>query len=270
MKKIKLTVAGLLLAGFSYSQAQDTVCHAVAGKKHFEFNYYESKITHRNLTVFLEDTEIKIDTNEYLVLDLYDNCKCVETQNFIKERKIIVYFRNGEIKTDKNNSENTVLHFDGSEVEKIIVSQPGDLDFLNRHKKDTISHLIAGKIHFEFKRGSYWNSVIYYKKYGMTESKYQASEIIDKVETENFEDFEIEINENEVLVLDLYDDCKCAQEWNFVKERKIIVYFRDGEIKTYKNNSEDTVLHFDGTEIKKVIINKPKLREDNPHDIRRS
>ena len=85
MKKIKLTVAGLLLAGFSYSQAQDTVCHAIAGKKHFEFNYYESKITNRNMTVFLEDTEIKIDTNEYLVLDLYDNCKCVETQNFIKE-----------------------------------------------------------------------------------------------------------------------------------------------------------------------------------------
>jgi hypothetical protein len=124
MKKIKLTVAGLLLAGFSYSQAQDTVCHAVAGKKHFEFNYYESKITNKNVTVFLEDTEIKIDTNEYLVLDLYDNCKCVETQNFIKQRKIVVYFRNGEIKTYKNNSEDATLHFDGLEVKKIIIKKP--------------------------------------------------------------------------------------------------------------------------------------------------
>ena len=121
MKKIKLTVAGLLLAGFSYSQAQDTICHAVAGKKHFEFNYYESKITNKNMTVFLEDTEIKIDTNEFLVLDLYDNCKCVETQNFIKQRKIVVYFRNGEIKTYKNNSEDSTLYFDGLEVKKIII-----------------------------------------------------------------------------------------------------------------------------------------------------
>jgi len=124
MKKIKLTVAGLLLAGFSYSQSQDTVCHAVAGKKHFEFNYYESKITNKNVTVFLEDTEIKIDTNEYLVLDLYDNCKCVETQNFIKQRKIVVYFRNGEIKTYKNNSEDSTLYFDGLEVKKIIIKKP--------------------------------------------------------------------------------------------------------------------------------------------------
>jgi len=124
MKKIKLTVAGLLLAGFSYSQAQDTICHAIAGKKHFEFNYYESKITNKNMTVFLEDTEIKIDTNEYLVLDLYDNCKCVETQNFIKQRKIVVYFRNGEIKTYKNNSEDSTLYFDGLEVKKIIIKKP--------------------------------------------------------------------------------------------------------------------------------------------------
>ena len=124
MKKIKLTIAGLLLAGFSYSQAQDTICHAIAGKKHFEFNYYESKITNKNVTVFLEDTEIKIDTNEYLVLDLYDNCKCVETQNFIKQRKIVVYFRNGEIKTYKNNSGDSTLHFDGLEVKKIIIKKP--------------------------------------------------------------------------------------------------------------------------------------------------
>ena len=124
MKKIKLTVAGLLLAGFSYSQAQDTICHAIAGKKHFEFNYYESKITNKNMTVFLEDTEIKIDTNEYLVLDLYDNCKCVETQNFIKQRNIIVYFRNGEIKTYKNNSEDATLRFNGLEVKKIIIKKP--------------------------------------------------------------------------------------------------------------------------------------------------
>ena len=124
MKKIKLTIAGLLLAGFSYSQAQDTICHALAGKIHFEFDYYESKIINKTESVFLEDFEIKIDTNEYLVLDLYDNCKCVKIQNFNKERKIIVYFRNGEIKTYKNNSGDAVLHFDGLEVKKVIINKP--------------------------------------------------------------------------------------------------------------------------------------------------
>tara|TARA_R100001082_G_C4292050_1_gene128613 strand:+ start:42 stop:455 length:414 start_codon:yes stop_codon:yes gene_type:complete len=124
MKKIKLTIAGLLLAGFSYSQAQDTICHSLAGKIHFEFDYYESKIINKTESVFLEDFEIKIDTNEYLVLDLYDNCKCVKIQNFNKERKIIVYFRNGEIKTYKNNSGDAVLHFDGLEVKKVIINKP--------------------------------------------------------------------------------------------------------------------------------------------------
>tara|TARA_R110000824_G_scaffold41232_2_gene122886 strand:- start:142 stop:555 length:414 start_codon:yes stop_codon:yes gene_type:complete len=124
MKKIKLTIAGLLLAGFSYSQAQDTICHSLAGKIHFKFDYYENKIINTTKSVFLEDFEIKIDTNEYLVLDLYDNCKCVKTQNFIKERKIIVYFRDGTIKTYKNKSGDAILNFDGLEIEKVIINKP--------------------------------------------------------------------------------------------------------------------------------------------------
>jgi len=124
MKKIKLTIAGLLLAGFSYSQAQDTICHSLAGKIHFEFDYYESEIINKTKGIFLEDFEIKIDTNEFLVLDLYDNCKCVKTQNFIKERKIIVYFRDGKIKTYKNKSGDAILNFNGLEIEKVIINKP--------------------------------------------------------------------------------------------------------------------------------------------------
>ena len=41
MKKIKLTIAGLMLCGLSYSQAQDTICHSFAGKIHFIFDYYK-------------------------------------------------------------------------------------------------------------------------------------------------------------------------------------------------------------------------------------
>tara|TARA_R110001583_G_scaffold49176_3_gene154045 strand:+ start:643 stop:1053 length:411 start_codon:yes stop_codon:yes gene_type:complete len=124
MKKIKLTIAGLLLAGFSYSQAQDTICHSFAGKIHFEFDYYKSKIINRDTSVFLKDNEVKINENEFLVIDLYDNCGCVVNNNFIKQRKIVVYFRNGEIKTYKNPSGDDVLYFDGLEVEKVIIKKP--------------------------------------------------------------------------------------------------------------------------------------------------
>ena len=124
MKKIKLTIAGLLLCGLSYSQAQDTICHSFAGKIHFEFDYYKSKIINRDTSVFLKDNEVKINKNEFLVVDLYDNCGCVVNNNFIKERKIVVYFRNGEIKTYKNPSGDQVLYFDGLEIEKVIIKKP--------------------------------------------------------------------------------------------------------------------------------------------------
>jgi hypothetical protein len=124
MKKIKLTIAGLMIAGFSYSQAQDTICHSFAGKIHFEFDYYENKIINRDTSVSLEDKSIKINKNQFLVVDLYDDCKCVIDQNFIKERKIVVYFRDGNIKTYKNSSKDQILHFDGLKIKKIIIKKP--------------------------------------------------------------------------------------------------------------------------------------------------
>ena len=124
MKKIKLTIAGLMLCGLSYSQAQDTICHSFAGKLHFEFDYYKSKIINRDTSIFFEDKEIVINENEFLVVDLYDNCGCVVNKNFIKKRKIVVYFRNGDIKTYNNPSGDEILHFDGIEIKKVIIKKP--------------------------------------------------------------------------------------------------------------------------------------------------
>ena len=124
MKKIKLTIAGLMLCGLSYSQVQDTICHSFAGKIHFEFDYYKSKIINRDTSIFFEDKEIVINENEFLVVDLYDNCGCVVNKNFIKKRKIVVYFRNGEIKTYNNPSGDEILHFDGIEIKKVIIKKP--------------------------------------------------------------------------------------------------------------------------------------------------
>ena len=76
MKKIKLTIAGLLLAGFSYSQAQDTICSMVAGNIHFKFNYYTSEIISE--IDLIKSVKLNLKNNDILVLDLYDDCKCIE------------------------------------------------------------------------------------------------------------------------------------------------------------------------------------------------
>tara|TARA_R100000742_G_C4180002_1_gene15446 strand:+ start:50 stop:460 length:411 start_codon:yes stop_codon:yes gene_type:complete len=135
MKTIKLTIASLLVTILGYSQAQDTICHSFAGKIHFEFDYYESKIINRDTTKFLEDKDVLINSNEFLVVDLYDNCKCVVNQNFIKKRKIVVYFRNGEIKTYENNSEDAVLYFDGSNIKKVTIKKPKLKTYKNTSKR---------------------------------------------------------------------------------------------------------------------------------------
>ena len=135
MKKIKLTIAGLLLAGFSYSQAQDTICHSIAGKIHFEFDYYKSKIINKTVGVFLEDYEVNINEDQYLVLDLYDNCKCVKDKNFTKKRKLIVYFRDGTVKTYTNDSSDVVLNFDGKKVIKVIIKKPKLKKENNKYEK---------------------------------------------------------------------------------------------------------------------------------------
>jgi hypothetical protein len=54
-----------------------------------------------------------------------------------------------------------------------------------------------------------------------------------------------------------------VKDKNFTKKRKLIVYFRDGTIKTYTNDSSDVVLNFNGKEVVKVIIKKPKLKKEN-------
>jgi len=75
MKKIKLIIVSLLIAGSSYSKTQDTICHSFAGKIHFEFNYYTDTLINIVESKTFEDKEILINKNEFLVVDLYDDCK---------------------------------------------------------------------------------------------------------------------------------------------------------------------------------------------------
>ena len=125
MKKIKLiSILILFSSQISSQNVLDTICHSIAGKTHFEFDYYSSTIINKEKSIFLEDTEIKIDENQFLVLDLYDNCKCIKDTNFIKRRKLIVYFRDGSIKSYINNSSDSTFDFDGKKIKKVIIKKP--------------------------------------------------------------------------------------------------------------------------------------------------
>ena len=147
MKKIKLSIAGLMLSGLSYSQSvdslkyinsrnYDTIAEGVAGKIHFVFDYYTNKVIKKTEEVFFEDVTIKIKDNQVLYVDLYDDCSCNEHQNIIKMRRITIYFRNGTIKYHSNKSGDTTLKFHGKEVSKIIISKPK----LKNYKLNTITN----------------------------------------------------------------------------------------------------------------------------------
>ena len=122
MKKIKLTIASLLIAGFSYSQAKDTICSMVAGNIHFKFNYYTSEIIQDIEPV--ESVEIKIKNSQILVLDLYDNCDCINYNISEKIKNITTTNFLGLQKTTTINSSDTTLLFNGNKIKKVIIKQP--------------------------------------------------------------------------------------------------------------------------------------------------
>ena len=119
MKKLKLIIISVFVTGFSYSQKIDTTCHMVAGNIHFEFNYYTSKITQE--THPIENVELKLKSNQTLVLDLYDNCKCVKYDINKKQKDITTVNFLGLRKTTNINSSDTTLFFDGNKIKKVII-----------------------------------------------------------------------------------------------------------------------------------------------------
>tara|TARA_B000000532_G_C18875007_1_gene410197 strand:+ start:821 stop:1159 length:339 start_codon:yes stop_codon:yes gene_type:complete len=99
----------------------------VAGKIHFEFDYYNSKIINKTKNIVFKDVTVNINKYQYLILDLYDACKCVESKNLVKRRKLIVYYNNGEIEEFTYNSLDKTIGFDGEDINKIVIKKPNEL-----------------------------------------------------------------------------------------------------------------------------------------------
>lgn len=71
----------------------------------------------------------------------------------------------------------------------------------------------------------------------------------------DYVDYRINILENEVLLLHLYDDCKYCDSTIFFRE--LIIKTKDNKLIQKKVHSESNVYYFNGKEYNYVIVRKP-------------
>ena len=121
MKKKTFMIGTLLLAMNCFSQT-DTLAESVSGKEKIIFNYQKGKITRVISPYKYVNYIFKIKKDEFLYLDLFDGV--AKDTLYFMERKITVYFRNGETDSFTANSESNTFQFKGDEVKKIIVYKP--------------------------------------------------------------------------------------------------------------------------------------------------
>ena len=103
---------------------------------------------------------------------------------------------------------------------------------------DTLVKGVSGKWRFEF--------------------DYKTNKMIKDIEYDEYEDFTFKVNKNEFLYLDLMDDVEGDDSYE--RGRDMDVHFRNGEHEHYWTKSVDVTLKFNGNEVKKVIIYKPKRK----------
>ena len=119
MKKIILIFS--LLTTICYYQT-DTISIEIFGNKELYIN--ETKKTFKfSETKYIETKEFIIRKNQYIILKLLDkNYK--NNIYFSNNRKIIVFYRSGKIKTNFYKSKNNYHIFNGKKIKKIIIFRP--------------------------------------------------------------------------------------------------------------------------------------------------
>ena len=125
MKRIKLTIVGLIFTLFSYGQT-DTIIRMVNGKNLNVFDNENTRIissTDYYNDGTYEDFIINIDSSEVLLLHLYDNCKyCKDT---ITTRNIEYLGRITNTVHYKNvKSSSNVYYVDGTYIKRVRIRKP--------------------------------------------------------------------------------------------------------------------------------------------------
>ena len=125
MKRIKLTIVGLIFTLFSYGQT-DTIIRMVNGKNLNVFDNENTRIissTDYYNDGTYEDFIINIDSSEVLLLHLYDNCKyCKDT---ITTRNIEYLGRiTNTVHYENVKSSSNVYYVDGTYIKRVIIRKP--------------------------------------------------------------------------------------------------------------------------------------------------
>tara|TARA_Y100001938_G_C7870085_1_gene319843 strand:+ start:236 stop:613 length:378 start_codon:yes stop_codon:yes gene_type:complete len=125
MKIIKLILIILLTSTFSYSQT-DTIVKMINDKNIHTYNL-DNEIVHSSDPYqkgLFKDFTIELETNQILLLHLYDNCKkCTKT---IEYRNVVFHTRKGEIENKIFESKSSVYFINGKLVDKIIIKKPNE------------------------------------------------------------------------------------------------------------------------------------------------
>ena len=120
MKKIKLTILGLLISLFSYSQ--DTTYVIIGGKDIGIFYKNTDSLISKTNNEFYKDEIFYIKKGKILILYLFDNCKKCNIKS--KKRTLTLTFIDDSNININVFSQNNTLPFSGNDIKKVIVRIP--------------------------------------------------------------------------------------------------------------------------------------------------
>tara|TARA_R100000656_G_scaffold85303_1_gene62173 strand:+ start:128 stop:502 length:375 start_codon:yes stop_codon:yes gene_type:complete len=118
MKKKTIAIGALLLAMNSFSQT-DTLAYSVSGNRKCEFDYYTSKITNSLYTKKYEDFTFRLNKNEFLYLDLFDDLN--KDDGYLMYREITFYHRDGYVEKECFKSDDNLVSIKGEFIKKVVV-----------------------------------------------------------------------------------------------------------------------------------------------------
>ena len=133
MKKIKLTILGLLVSLNSFSQLNwnfgmpnsdnitDSICYNVSDNQVFEFDPQTTECINIKTYTEYDYIEFILDSNQVMRLNFYDNCKSCKING---KRFMIVFGRKGKVSKGYFNSKPNHFMIYGDLVRKVYVSKP--------------------------------------------------------------------------------------------------------------------------------------------------
>ena len=94
---------------------------------------------------------------------------------------------------------------------------------------------------------------------------YYEGKLINVIKSDKYKDYTIKIEENEVLVLDLYDGYSLNKD--NITEREITIYYRYKKSVGYSYQGIDNMIYFNGKDVEKITVHEPYIECENCDEI---